>query len=314
MITQNKLETISARPGSPRKTIFLSQNLAGKRFEYMELDKGKNSIIEIKGNMLRKSTLDFSNSQKTHSHIRDTEPHNFRSIKLFQQPSSYRTINFALQPEPKNLVQTKSRNTSQQRKVTNESSYMSDSGAIPSLLAKTDTNTHVRRSGRKHNQNMYKSITFESLSNDILGNRSRSSSRTLKKYEFTPKSNKNLLNPALTPRSRLKFEQKSNGGWKNGNWDLSVPYMPEKTPQKKPISGVSTANLTPINKPKPAPSENVNKYVPLSLKKGKDKTVVPAHNNPNIANYQYQNFGHGKSNLAKNLDAGLERKSSKKLR
>jgi len=47
MIKINKLETISHRPGIPKKLIFLPQNLSGKRFEYMETEKKRIQCLKL---------------------------------------------------------------------------------------------------------------------------------------------------------------------------------------------------------------------------------------------------------------------------
>jgi hypothetical protein len=204
----NKLDMIKNRPGSPKKTIFLSQKNSGKRFDYLKTDKTKNTLIELNGRMVGRKYTEISSYSPARSVSATRDTNFFRSLKLFELPNSKRTLDFTLQPEPKQRQRT----MTPMRKNSfdsNKSDY-----SLKSLIAGPEWKSG---GGRKHCPLMYKSFTFDTLSKQLFC-QNTDYRRMKKKSEFSDKVNDRFLPPK--PTTKTKAINYKYAGWKNGLWDI----------------------------------------------------------------------------------------------
>jgi len=240
----SKLDTIKSRAGSVKKTVFLSQSMTGKRFDYMDAEKSKTIPLEITGKLINH---DYSRILPTHSN--SSKNSMFRNIKLKEFPSSKRTLDFSLQPQSELKTRNKSPINGRSRKNSNESG-MQSARTLNTMLNKEDS---IHPTGRKHTAIMYKSFTFDSLNRlPDKNNRSVSASRPMKRY-IKPEITKEQ--PKVYHPQKKMIGDVNAATWKNGYWDI----------KEQPIIRFSNQNhINSTTKELP-----VNKYVPISLRKDK---------------------------------------------
>ena len=312
LTNSNKFETISNRPGSPKKTIFLSQTLAPKRFEYMETDKRKSTISEITGHIARH----FSNNAERSGtpKMRETGlDKSFRNLKLFSIPPSRRVFDNSLSCDQK-LFQTKHRSLSRHGRQPSESSngLNDSSGNLKSIIMKTDNEVRFREDGRRHNPIMYKNFTFDSLSQQLFNDKKEKPSKN-----FThPKTGEFLI--LQGPKHKISLRTATSKpyypGWKNGLFDLNTPYshtegsqLNRKKSSTSSMNSENSINCTPrttnsklaYNTNTKESKDQVNKYMPISRKTG--GKAISTTTSATLTRPAF-----GKTDLAKQLRTGLD--------
>jgi len=288
------------RAGSPKKTIFLSQFGSGRRFDYMETDKSKSTVKEITGKIARHyshkelpghspyETVDVKGMQG----ISGSSNTSSRSLKVCVIPPSKRVLDFSLQSEVK-MFQNKSRPSSVNGRKYSEKNLLTDSTTIQSLTLKTDSEAQFLQNGRKHNPNMYKSFTFDVLSQQLFTDKYDKKLRPAKKM-VDHRTNEKFLPPQQEARKENLTKNSGGCGWKNGHWDLNNPYTPRSnalllTTNRSYVTetnnsyGANTVNTVQTTK------EKASKYVPISRNAGANRVSF-----------------FGKTNLQKVLNIGVD--------
>ena len=245
----NKLDTIKSRAGSVKSTIFLSQSITGKRFGYQDTEKA-NVPMELTGKLTKH---DYSNVYPVNYRPQTTKNEilpDFRNIKLKEHPSSKRTLDNSLQPDPttsptRNKAKVLSRCNSKELSF----SKVNTARTIQTSLNRTSCDKPY--SGRKHNALIFKSFNFQTLNQDLdtsfSNQRKGSGKKTIRVY-------KKEEQPDLSYRSQKKIIGDQNAAtWKNGYWNINKPNDPNLRNVKNETS------LNGVKKEK-------NKYIPISLR------------------------------------------------